>query len=83
MRIDHPWNLLALGSSETFWLCGCHGLIHSGVIRRDDLYDAVSIREWVTVTEIKAYVHWLQHQSKEDRRRDGIVMPVEAKEPSP
>ena len=79
MRVDHRLNLLSLGSSETFWICHCHELIHRGVISRDSLFDCVSIREWVTVPEIKAYIRWLQRQTKEDRKRQGIVKPEEEK----
>ena len=49
-RLDHRWNLLALGGP---WECGCHRRQHNGLISIHALWDAVAKREGVSVDEIK------------------------------
>lgn len=69
MRIDHPWNLLAVGDSKTFQ-CDCHTRIHSGEISREYLHEIMTLREWETWDTMEAEIKRLQRQSKEERRRE-------------
>jgi hypothetical protein len=53
-RLDHPYNLAAV--------CGpydkdCHGKIHAGKIKRDDVLKVIANREGLTSEELLAELH--------------------------
>jgi hypothetical protein len=67
MRIDHPWNLMALGAD---WACQCHRLIHNGEVHIEQLWAIVAAREKQTPEVLEAEVKRLQRQTKEQRREE-------------
>lgn len=65
-RLDVRINLLAVGQSRTYQ-CFCHGLIHNGAIKRDDLLLIVARREKTTPGAIRDEINRLRRLDREGR----------------
>ena len=60
-RLDIRINLIALGGA---FCCNCHGLVHAGRIKREQLLKVVALRERTTPEVIEAEVFRIRRLPK-------------------
>ncbi len=68
-RLDIRINLIALGRTQPFPLCPCHGEIHAGRIRREDLLLVVAQRDGLLQDEIEMEIYRLLREPGEKPKK--------------